>query len=280
MHFMWSKFTERLLLLIITASFVLGCHKGGAKDLLREAKDFADGGNYPQALILLDSLDKTFPDELRIRQEGLSERKRIYRERNQQRISEIPFLLDSLSLISDSLRQGVEISSDGREYGMPACFSSALRTDHQGVQALLKCDTLGFPTLEVIYVGTRPCPFESLKISTADSTLYISPISENEFLDYHTHIGNRHYVALSVPPRESSKIVNFFCTLPEDVKPEIVLLSVERKELFRRKLDVPETESLKRISRLSATLSASYQLRQEYSRRKDRYRNEKLRGKE
>lgn len=245
---------------------VVACGKNRAGSILTEAENLIEQQEYDKALCLLDSLDRNYPGEISTRKEALKVRKKLYADQFSLRLSEIPSQLDSLRQLEENLRQRVKLSSNGDEY-YPIDEQINSLPQRGKITLRLKCDTLGFATIEVIYFGTKLLHYESLAFDFGDSIVQSKPYPLGSALNYTSMIDQDHYQILTIPPRDSQKLLHYLGLLPQEERLNIALLSRKGNCLYKEKLSYQKTLYLKSLAQFADILQKQYDLRQEIHRK-------------
>lgn len=237
---------------------IVACVKNEAKALFHEAKKQIELEEYTVALLLLDSIDDGYPEEIALRREALALRKEIYAQQSQKRLAEIPLLLDSIQYFRDSLVTYLAFDSDKGEY-----YHREEWNDRGRVSLRYACDTLGFPSFEVTYYGAEPLAFESIAFAVEDSVAYSLPIPIGEALNYTSSIGRDSYQMLILPPLDSRQMQKHLLLSSGDRTLRVELLSREKKVVYQKSIDPQVATQMKILAQFSEMLSMRYQLLKE-----------------
>lgn len=260
----WHGSIGRRLWLLLFCSILLGivaCKKNEAKALFYEAKKQIELEEYAVALLLLDSIDDGYPEEIALRREALALRKEIYAQQSQKRLAEIPLLLDSIQSLRDSLVTYLAYDSERGEYYHKEEWDNGGR-----VSLRYACDTLGFPSFEVTYYGAKPLAFESIAFAVVDSVVYPLPISVGEALNYTSSIGAYFYQMLTLPPQDSRQLQKHLLLSSSDRSLRVELLSRGGKTVYQKRIDPQVATQMKILAQFSEMLYWRYQLLKEKRR--------------
>lgn len=266
-----SLFLRAFTLLLAALILFTGClsnEKKKASRLLKEAQEAVTAKRYTDAIALLDSIDEHYPGELKVRRSALDLGRELHELQNAARLDSIPTLLTAIEQRIDSLKKLVAVSEDLSEYGSPECFSSAQRSREKawGILLLLRTDTLGFPSFQVIYNGNKPLQINSIALRSADSTANSSTILHDQSLNYRALVNGRHYEALTIPPNDSRVLVEFLLSLPEGNKPDLLLYRNHQK-VTTQSISETRLAELRHVAQLSVLFAERYKLLQERQRR-------------
>lgn len=229
------KVHKTLGLLVLLGLGLFGCNskeRKAADALLRTADSLFLSENYDDAILLLDSINKTFPKEIDARRSALEKLKEVKMARSRKDSLEVSVRLDELIVYSDSLYNHFDLIEAP---GMPDENIIRYRGYNPSLQnaqaSFLDCyvDYDGTLVLVASTSATKTLGVRSIKVSnmTNDTYLYSDTIPYDGGNNYRFEDLGRVYERLTFRGEKAYRIASFIANTSEGVG---VRITFERED--------------------------------------------------
>jgi hypothetical protein len=181
-----NKYT--IVILVASALFIAGCgNEKEAKLLFDKAKSLYEDRQYIVAKNVIDSINRRYPKEIKIRRDALTLMRQVERDESEQNIAFCDSLLPIREKELETLKKGFVFEKDPAYDETGNYIPSSMTVERNTEHCYIRCGVSeeGEMYMASVYFGARSIEHTGLKLSTGNAVYVETPaIAYDEGVNY------------------------------------------------------------------------------------------------